>query len=410
MTIHYLSKSVDAQAVNARMDGARHGQIDLVRAAKAIAAIAAAKAVEVDDLGRFPQEAIDATKAAGLVGAMVPVDLGGEGASVSEIAEVCYILGGACASTAMIYAMHQIKVACVVRHSADSPWHQDFLRRVARDQLLLASSTTEGQGGGDVRSSSAAIERDGVAIALERAATVMSYGEQADGIVTTARRSAEAGASDQVLVVFEKADYALTRTLEWETLGMRGTRSAGFAMKARGHADQVMPTPYADIHAQTMTPTAHLLWASAWAGVAAAAVERARLFTRKAARGLDGQTPLGAPHFIRASGALRQLRALVTTALARYEMAASDPAALMAMDYQTAVTLLKVDASELAVSAVSSAMRACGLSGYRNDGDFTLGRHLRDILSAPIMINNDRILANAGLSALMAETPRSLHD
>ena len=159
-----------------------------------------------------------------------------------------------------------------------------------------------------------------------------------------------------------------------------------------------------------MTPTAHLLWASAWAGVAAAAVERARLFTRKAARGLDGQTPLGAPHFIRASGALRQLRALVTTALARYEMAASDPAALMAMDYQTAVTLLKVDASELAVSAVSSAMRACGLSGYRNDGDFTLGRHLRDILSAPIMINNDRILANAGLSALMAETPRSLHD
>ena len=54
MTIHYLSKSVDAQAVNARLDSARHGQIDLARAAKAVAAIAAANAVEVDDLGRFP--------------------------------------------------------------------------------------------------------------------------------------------------------------------------------------------------------------------------------------------------------------------------------------------------------------------------------------------------------------------
>ena len=38
--------------------------------------------------------------------------------------------------------------------------------------------------------------------------------------------------------------------------------------------------------------------------------------------------------------------------------------------------------------------RACGLAGYRNDGEFSVGRHLRDALSAPIMINNDRILAN----------------
>ena len=43
-----------------------------------------------------------------------------------------------------------------------------------------------------------------------------------------------------------------------------------------------------------------------------------------------------------------------------------------------------------------SAMRACGLSGYRSDGDFTLGRHLRDVLSSPIMINNDRILREPG--------------
>ena len=60
------------------------------------------------------------------------------------------------------------------------------------------------------------------------------------------------------------------------------------------------------------------------------------------------------------------------------------------------MNLLKVNASELAVATVMSAMQACGLSGYRNDGEFSVGRHLRDILSSPIMINNDRILANAG--------------
>jgi acyl-CoA dehydrogenase len=66
------------------------------------------------------------------------------------------------------------------------------------------------------------------------------------------------------------------------------------------------------------------------------------------------------------------------------------------------IHLTKVEASELAVSAVLSAFRACGLAGYRNDGDFTLGRSLRDVLSSPIMINNERILASLGSTALMS--------
>ena len=43
-----------------------------------------------------------------------------------------------------------------------------------------------------------------------------------------------------------------------------------------------------------------------------------------------------------------------------------------------------------------SAHAGVRLSGYRNDSEFSIGRHLRDILSSPIMINNDRILANVG--------------
>ena len=69
------------------------------------------------------------------------------------------------------------------------------------------------------------------------------------------------------------------------------------------------------------------------------------------------------------------------------------------------ITLTKVEASELAAATVMSAMRACGLSGYRNDGDYSLGRHLRDVLSSPIMINNDRILSNLATPALMSADP-----
>ena len=57
-----------------------------------------------------------------------------------------------------------------------------------------------------------------------------------------------------------------------------------------------------------------------------------------------------------------------------------------------------------------SAMRACGLSGYRNDGEFSVGRLLRDVLSSPLMINNERILGNIATSSLMSSVPTSLRD
>ena len=56
------------------------------------------------------------------------------------------------------------------------------------------------------------------------------------------------------------------------------------------------------------------------------------------------------------------------------------------------------------------ALRACGLSGYRNDSEYSIGRHLRDVLSAPVMINNDRILANLAMPVLMSPMAASLHD
>jgi acyl-CoA dehydrogenase len=74
------------------------------------------------------------------------------------------------------------------------------------------------------------------------------------------------------------------------------------------------------------------------------------------------------------------------------------------------INLTKVEASELAVSIVLFALRACGLSGYRNDGEYTVGRYLRDVLSSPIMINNDRILANIAATSLMSGVPPTLSD
>src|ERR1700722_166440 len=384
---------------------------DLPARAKAMAAVAAANALDVDASARFPAESFAAAKAQRLLGIMVPKALGGEGVSIGDVADVCYQLGYSCSSSGMIYAMHQVKIACIVRHMGSSVSLQQLLRRLCAEQLLLASSTTEGQGGGNIRSSEAPIEPlDGGRIRLERKASVISYGAYADGVVTTARRAADANSSDQVLVALLKSDYTLTKLQGWNALGMRGTCSEGYMLKANANADQVLPETYELIHSRTMVPSAHLLWGSVWTGIAASATARAQAFIRNAMRHSNGQLPPGAPQFTKAMSTLRTLRGMLSTSLRNYQHVMNDPQAMAGLDFQTMITLTKVEASELAASTVMSAMRACGLSGYRNDGDYTLGRHLRDVLSSPIMINNDRILSNLATPALMSAIPTSLRE
>jgi len=303
--------------------------------------------------------------------------------------------------------MHQIKMACIIRHAKGNAALEQILREVVTDQLLLASSTTEGQAGGNVRSSEAPVERIGDEVTLERKATVISYAMEADGIVTTARRAPDAAATDQVLLVLLKKNYTLERLQSWDTLGMR-THSEGFTLRARAPAQQILPDPYEKIHPHTMVPHAHLLWGSVWAGIAATATAKAQAFVRNALRASGGQMPPGAAHFTQAASSLRTLRGVLSSALRSYQAVMMDEKALGSLEFQTMITLTKVQASELAAATVLAALRASGLSGYRNDSEFSIGRHLRDILSAPLMINNDRILANLAMTSVMTSLPTSI--
>jgi acyl-CoA dehydrogenase len=372
------------------------------------AATAAEHADKVDREARFPSEAFMTLRAQRLLGIQIPAELGGDGASVSDTVNICYMLGRSCASTGMIFAMHQIMVSILVRHAMHSSWHERLLRRITTEQLLLASSTTEGQSGGDLRNSACSVEQIGARITLVKNATVVSYGAQADAILTTARRAPDAPSSDQVLVAFVKPDYQLEASGAWDTLGMRGTCSPGFQLKGSGIAEQVLPDPYHKIHTHTMMPVAHLTWSAVWSGLAAGAVERARRFTRSAARRSGGQLPPSTMHFTRASMSLRSLRMIVSSALGRFEASANHSEELESIDFQNALNLLKVNSSELAIATVLSAMQACGLSGYRNDGEFSVSRHLRDALSSSLMINNDRILASSTSGSLLIDVPHLL--
>lgn len=371
-----------------------------------VSATAAKHASQVDFDARFPVEAIAEMKEQRLLGILAPRELGGEEARIGEVADVCYGVGRSCSSTAMIFAMHQIMAAILVRHGHG--WHRELLRRIAEEQLLLASSTTEGQGGGDLRASDCAIVEHLGQIELRKHATVMSYGAHADGLLSTARRDPQAAPSDQVVAAFLKKDYQLDPIQSWDTLGMRGTCSTGFSLTARGGSEQVLPEAYVKIQAQTMMPVAHLTWGAVWTGIAAAAVERARRLMRTAVR-RSGKLPPGATDLTQAQNSLQILRVMLTNALAQFDTA-DETGSLETLEFQTAMNLLKVNLSNGAIATVMSSLQACGLSGYRNDSEFSVARHLRDVVSSSLMINNARILASVGDASLLLGAANTLRN
>jgi acyl-CoA dehydrogenase len=376
---------------------------DPVRVAEQIGAgVAGPAADSVDREARFPAEAIAALRAEGMLSALVPQELGGRGSSLTEVAAVCQTLGRHCASAGMIYAMHQIQVACLVRHGQSSEWLRGYLADLATHEWLLASATTEMGVGGDVRTSICAIERAGSRFSVAKQAPVISYGQEADGILVTARRAPDAAGSDQVLVLLRRGETTLTRTSGWDSLGMRGTCSLGFSLVGEGDAGQILPIPYSEISGQTMLPVSHILWSSLWLGIAGDAVQRARAFVRSEARKKPGTVPSSAVRLADVVAGMQTMRAVVESAVAEFERSKDDPDTLSSLGFALRMNNLKVTASRSVADLVTQALGVTGLAGYKADSKYSLGRHLRDAHGAALMIANDRILA-ANASMLLVQ-------
>jgi acyl-CoA dehydrogenase len=355
--------------------------------------VAGPAADDVDRKARFPTEAMEAMRSAHLLSVLIPTDHGDEAVSMGAMAEAVGLLAQHCASTAMIYAMHQMQVACLVRHGR-SPVLRDYQRAIVDRQLLLASATTELGVGGDIRTSKCALQRQSGRFTLEKRAPVISYGESADGVLATARRTPDSPPSDQVLVLCTAPGLQLEATSGWDTLGFRGTCSLGFSLRAEGDERQVLDDPFADIASRTMLPVSHVLWSAVWLGLAAAAVDRARRYVRGEARKNPEVTLPAAVRLAEVMALFQQMEALVRGAAAHYDDVYDDIEALSGMGFAIAMNGLKVSASTMVVEIVSQAMGVCGIAGYREDSPYSMGRLLRDAHGAAVLVNNDRILAN----------------
>jgi acyl-CoA dehydrogenase len=381
---------------------------DLVEEVRRIAdEVAAPNADAVDRDGRFPRETIEALREIGALGAFVPEHLGGGGASLEQVARSCYELGRRCSSAAMVFAMHQIQVATIVRHLDGAPWFESYLRELCADQRLIASVTSEIGTGGDMGRSIAAVTAGAEGrLQFEKQAPTVSYGAHCDDLFTTVRRHPDAEPGDQVLVLSRRSETELEPAGTWDTIGMRGTCSPGFVVRARFSPEQVLQASFATVMSESLVPISHILWSFVWLGIATEAFDRGRSFVRESMRRKPGAPVPAATSLSRVMSELSMLRAEVESALSEFVAASEQPGrdALATMAAVLRFNNLKLAASEQAPRVCMGVLEVIGIAAYKNDSPFGVGRHLRDALSARLMVANERIHSiDAGLLLIAKE-------
>jgi len=366
------------------------------------AAVAGPHAADVDRQGRFPAEATEAMRRDGLLGAMVPVELGGEGATLSEVSESIRAVAAHCASSALVLAMHQIEVAYLIHHGRTARL-QRLLRQVATGSVLMANANSEVGLGGDVSRSFCALEHRGGRVHLDKDVRALSYAEYADAITVNARRDPEAPENEQVMLVCGPGSFTVEATGEWDTLGLRGTCSSGYRLVADEDEDMVLTDRWSTVVNQTGLAATTVLLNSVWLGIAEEAAATAHASVRAEARRSIGSTPPSALRLAELVVILGQARAVLATTTARVmavgggtDMEDDLPLVLEMRDLKLSMTTLCAD-------VVLRALGVCGLSGYKRGSTFSVERNVRDVLGGQLMANNNRFYVDNAQLLLMVK-------
>ena len=227
---------------------------DIATRVQAVADIAAGHAREVDRDASFPAAAIAAAKRNGLMALLVPRDLGRRRGV------------HACRRRCLLHARSGLRLYGNDRR--DAPGRARLHRAPLRGQRVASRDAAAGR---RREPASRLLDHRGKrrrAMFARRPAPLVRGGQpdrlrtRRDGHVLRHRgrrhRHHPRGARwtprppTRRSSLFLKPDYKLTPTGSWDTLGMRGTSSAGFALAAEADAAQILPVGYDKIHPQTM--------------------------------------------------------------------------------------------------------------------------------------------------------------
>lgn len=344
--------------------------IDLDRILAELGPGFAARISELDATDGFVAPNYEELKARKVFSALIPTELGGGGASHSQMAEFIRGLAHYCSSTALALSMHQHLVsAAIVNYRAGRPG-QKLLEMVAKSEAVLIST-----GANDW------LESNGNATAVEggyRISAVKPFtsGSPAGTAFVTSVAYDDPKEGPQVLHFPVPANAeGVTPLDDWQTLGMRatGSQTVKFEEVFVPDASVVLKRPRGLYHPvfNIVLTVAMPLIMSAYLGAAEAACAIAR--KRAAARPGDPVMPY----------LIGEMENLLTTAqLARADLVriANDLDFEPSAETASAILVRKSIAAKHVIAAAEKALEATGGAGFfRKTG---LERLLRDVHGA----------------------------
>jgi alkylation response protein AidB-like acyl-CoA dehydrogenase len=203
----------------------------VVAAAKETAATTVARtASENDRLGRFPDEAIGALGRVGLLGMMLPRDVGGAGLGARALAEVVAALAEVDASVAMVFLMHAcaaMTIAAAKRTTAIERVLGDIA--AGRHLSTLAFSET-GSRSHFWAPVSRASSLNGSGVRLTARKSFVTSAGHAQSYVASALAPRGVGPTDTTLYLVDARSAGVMVASPWDGLGLRANASAAVTL------------------------------------------------------------------------------------------------------------------------------------------------------------------------------------
>ena len=194
---------------------------EAVKVAEQLAEEFRCTAAEYDRTGEFPSANYARMKETGYLRAPVPVQLGGLGAGLADMARAQQALARGCGSTALAVNMHLFQVGTTVDAWRNKMPVEPLLKRIVDEGIVIASNGAESIVAGDWTTATTAEKRNGEYIVNGR----KFFCSQAPGmdILRFFARDTETG---ELLVVGASVNALGLKVVEtWDTTGMRATAS-----------------------------------------------------------------------------------------------------------------------------------------------------------------------------------------
>lgn len=181
-------------------------------------------AEQVDRDAAFPTANVQALREAGLLNASVPKRFGGRGASILATAVMTEEAGRACASTAMVLAMHY-SVLPVLFMKASPAQADGLLAPIAQGRSLTAIAASEVGSGTRLWHMDGHADDRGDHVLITAAKSFVTASGHADHLLVPVRTSPAAGRDDLDMYLVPRDTPGVSRLGTWDAMGMRGNDS-----------------------------------------------------------------------------------------------------------------------------------------------------------------------------------------